>query len=84
MTPSGIEPVTFQFVAQYLNHCATAVPSSRYVVEEYLDPEDERTVFLSTVGKPLAPKDLHDPSQGAGFNSRKTHHTRYLIMIITV
>jgi hypothetical protein len=25
MTPSGIEPATFQFVAQYLNHCATAV-----------------------------------------------------------
>jgi hypothetical protein len=23
MTPSGIEPATFQFVAQYLNHCAT-------------------------------------------------------------
>jgi hypothetical protein len=27
MTPSGIEPATFQFVAQHLNHCATAVPS---------------------------------------------------------
>jgi hypothetical protein len=26
MTPSGIEPATFRFVAQYLNHCATAVP----------------------------------------------------------
>jgi hypothetical protein len=25
MTPSGIETSTFQFVAQYLNHCATAV-----------------------------------------------------------
>jgi hypothetical protein len=25
MTPPGIEPVTFWFVAQYLNHCATAV-----------------------------------------------------------
>jgi hypothetical protein len=23
MTQSGIEPVTFRFVAQYLNHCAT-------------------------------------------------------------
>ena len=26
MTPSGIEPATFRFVAQQLNHCATAVP----------------------------------------------------------
>ena len=26
MTPSGIEPSTFRFVAQHLNHCATAVP----------------------------------------------------------
>jgi hypothetical protein len=27
MTPSGIEPATFRFVAQYLNHCATTVPN---------------------------------------------------------
>ena len=26
MTPSGIEPATFRFVAQHLNHSATAVP----------------------------------------------------------
>ena len=26
MTPSGIEPATFRFLAQHLNHCATAVP----------------------------------------------------------
>jgi len=26
MTPSGIEPATFRFVAQHLNYCATAVP----------------------------------------------------------
>ena len=27
MTPSGIEPATFRFVAQHLNYCATAVPT---------------------------------------------------------
>ena len=26
LTPSGIEPATFRFVAQHLNHCSTAVP----------------------------------------------------------
>ena len=26
LTPAGIEPATFQFVTQHLNHCATAVP----------------------------------------------------------
>jgi len=26
LTPAGIEPATFQFVAQHLNHCATAAP----------------------------------------------------------
>jgi len=26
MTPSGIEPATFLFVAQSLSHCAAAVP----------------------------------------------------------
>ena len=25
MTPAGIEPATFRFVGQRLNHCATAV-----------------------------------------------------------
>jgi len=29
MTPAGIEPATFQFVAQYLNHCATAIPRAQ-------------------------------------------------------
>ena len=28
MTPSGIEPATFRFVAQHLNNCATAVPNN--------------------------------------------------------
>jgi len=27
LTPAGIKPAIFRFVAQHLNHCATAVPS---------------------------------------------------------
>ena len=30
MTRTGIEPATFRFVAQHLNHCATAVPHYKY------------------------------------------------------
>jgi len=30
MIPAGIEPATFWFVAQHLNHCATAVPPVAY------------------------------------------------------
>jgi len=34
MTPSGIEPATFQFLAQHLNHCATAFPPETWVLKE--------------------------------------------------
>ena len=30
MKPFGIEPATFRFVAQRLNHCSTAVPTKKY------------------------------------------------------
>jgi hypothetical protein len=32
MTPSGIEPATFRFVAQYLNHCATISGHLHYLI----------------------------------------------------
>jgi hypothetical protein len=35
MTPSGIEPATFWFVAQYLNHCVTAVPQFPMYCRKY-------------------------------------------------
>jgi len=43
MTPAGIEPATFRFVAQYLNHCATATPHvstaiARKMRRDALDP----------------------------------------------
>jgi len=31
LTPAGIEPATFRFVAQQLNHCATAVPHTAII-----------------------------------------------------
>jgi len=35
LTPAGIEPATFRFVAQHLNHCATAVPSTHSAEKKF-------------------------------------------------
>jgi len=45
MTPAGIEPGTFRFVAQHLNHCATAVPiriigTYQYTLRNITEEED--------------------------------------------
>jgi len=40
LTPAGIEPATFRFVAQQLNHCATAVrrgASGDELIKKYKD-----------------------------------------------
>jgi len=34
LIPAGIKPATFRFVAQLLNHCATAVPGACYYCVE--------------------------------------------------
>ena len=34
LTPAGIEPATFRFVAQHLNHCATAVPPPMHSTQQ--------------------------------------------------
>ena len=34
MTPYGIEPATFLFVAQHLNHCATTVPQNQKCIRQ--------------------------------------------------
>jgi hypothetical protein len=47
MTPSAIEPATFRFVAQYLNHCATAVPDI-FSTLHYLQ-QDTEVLFIYTV-----------------------------------
>jgi len=47
MTPSGIEPATIRFVAQHLNHCATAVP------ETWTSPMKGRHSPVGLVRRPL-------------------------------
>ena len=59
MTPSGIEPATFRFVAQHLNHCATAVPTDLFnitnitltctLTNKYYTPVNNTTFILCTM-----------------------------------
>jgi len=45
MTPAGIEPETFRFVAQHLNHCVTAVPKCYYYLNK-LDADCMKALHL--------------------------------------
>jgi hypothetical protein len=47
MTPSGIEPATFRFVAQHINHCGIAVPRTSVRNFQYsLRNNTEKRSFL--------------------------------------
>ena len=44
MTPAGIEPATFRFVEQHLNHCATAVPPEE--LHKFVLPESAIIIII--------------------------------------
>ena len=46
LTPAGIEPATFRFVAQHPNHCATAVPLPYKYPSQYYQQTLLRTFSL--------------------------------------
>ena len=65
MTPSGIEPATFRFVAQHLNHCATAVPKGKAVpLQAWSGPEGSRKLRFP---------DFMTKAQGGGKVVSHTH-----------
>jgi len=45
LTPAGIEPATFRFVAQHLSHCATAVRTDVLIVSAIMTWPLFNTVF---------------------------------------
>ena len=60
MTPAGIEPATFRFLAQHLNHCATVVPFQIYIPNQKhgLSSNLRKEVILGVVG--TSTSDLFD------------------------
>jgi len=52
MTPAGIEPATFRFVAQHLNHCATE--EQKWVPGVFSGGKGGRCVRLTTLPPPCA------------------------------
>jgi len=47
VTPAGIEPATFRFVVQHLNHCAAAVPTSKEIILKMTDSSNWFSVVSS-------------------------------------
>ena len=46
LTPAGIEPATFRFVAQLLNHCVTAVPNTMVLYYNLMGPPSYMLSFV--------------------------------------
>ena len=63
LTLAGIEPATFRFVAQHLNHCATAVPSLNMVLDG-----NERSASRPGCFNPPVPIEWGGGAAGAGLH----------------
>ena len=67
MTPAGIKPATFRFVAQRLNHCATAVPHyTKYFMKSLLGDFNAK-LGREDINKPtIGNESLHEYSTDNG------------------
>jgi len=88
MTPSGIEPMTFRFVAQHLNHCATTAPRLLLDTKKMwkLVTTEEKVANIAFTWKPkvdsckLSVKSLSTPI-GKTFNTTTVHNYRCKIAL---
>jgi len=66
LTPAGIEPATFRFVAQRLNHCATAVPNRNQYQGYLLGDKGGRCLGLRTLPPPCTDRlEIWEPQSSA-------------------
>jgi len=59
LTLAGIEPATFRFVAQHLNHCATAVPPIHYKEMEFMSYIFKRNNIKEIIGSHFTLTNVH-------------------------
>ena len=60
MTPSGIEPETFRFVAQHRNHCATAITNLTNQNKNYRNKLFPNTISMTNVNERTLNNSVHE------------------------
>ena len=77
MTPSGIEPAVFRFVAQHLHNCAPAVPTTTTNFSSFPWCPFRRRVASARSGTISCPSPVQSPPARSSHFPRHLPHTLY-------
>jgi len=64
LTPAGIEPATFRFVAQNLNHGATAVPRDKEYRNEFAEIQTKQQALRESADLLVINRDCRQGMRG--------------------